>query len=70
MTDRRRDAGRVLAHSYADEVYVRPVYTRYSPTLREEALSAIGCAAHMAGIVIGALVIWGLLFALFLGGAS
>ena len=45
-------------------------YVQYHPSLREEALSAIGCAAHMAGIVIGALVIWALLAALILGGAS
>ena len=63
----RRDADRVLAHSYADEVYRRPTYEWYRPTLGDQIKQAAGCLAHVAALLIGSLVIWGLLVALFLG---
>ena len=65
MTSPLRDADRVLAHSYADEVYVRPTYETFQMTPREQFVDAIGCAAQMAGILIGAVVVWLTIFGLF-----
>ena len=65
----KHDADRVLAHSYADEVYRRPDYDFYRPTLAQQLQQAAGCLAHMAALLIGALMIWALLITLFLGAA-
>jgi hypothetical protein len=54
----KHDADRVLAHTYADEVYVKPTYDFYRPTAREQWIDAIGCAAQMAGIVILSVLLW------------
>ena len=57
--------GNWLAHSYADEVYVQPSYSFYRPTAREQFMDAVGCAASMAGILIGAVLVWLAIFGLF-----
>ena len=63
----KHDADRVLAHTYADEVYRRPDYDFYRPTLAQQLQQAAGCLAHMAALLIGSLVVWGLFVALLLG---
>ena len=42
----------------------------YRPSVGEQIQQAAGCLAHVAALLIGSLVIWGLLVVLFLGAAS
>jgi hypothetical protein len=65
----KHDADRVLAHTYADEVYVKPTYDFYRPTLAQQLQQVAGCLAHMAALILAAFVIWALLITLFLGAA-
>lgn len=44
-------------------------YVQYHPTLREEALSAIGCAAQAIGILVALFVAW-TFFAVLLDGVK
>lgn len=64
--NRLRDADRVLGHSLSDEAYRKPSYDWYRPTVWNQIEQAVGCLAMMAGILIAALVLWGLLVGLFL----
>ena len=42
----------------------------YRPSAAENVRLAVGCLAQMAGAILGAFVLWGLLVALFVGGAA
>ena len=41
-------------------VRLRQAEPSYRMSLKDQVVSAIGCLLHMAGILVGALMVWGL----------
>lgn len=51
-------------------IYMQAEPNWYRPTAMDNLRLAVGCLAQVAGALIASLVLWGLLFALLMGGTN